>query len=269
MTTRERWRIGAWLAFVAACITVISRTTFTTDISAFLPRSPTPEQQVLVEQLREGVVSRLMLIGIEGGSQETQAQASKRLAAELRSEASFVSVENGEDAGAAKDRDFLWRNRYLLSPAVTPESFSPAALRESLEKHLQLLGSPVGLLVRRTLPADPSGELLQIVERLAGQTQPARRSGVWFSADGARALLVAQTRAPGYDIDAQERALALVRGAFARAVAGDAKLLVAGPGVFSVGARAAIRDDALRFSLIATALIAALLLAIYRSALVL
>jgi predicted exporter len=261
----QRWRIGTWLFFVAACVAVITRTTFTTDISAFLPRSPTPEQEVLVEQLREGVVSRLMLIGIEGAPPETLAQASKRLAAELRRHESFVSVDNGEDTGSAKDRDFLWRNRYLLSPAVTPERFSSGALRERLEEHLKLLGSPAGMLVRRILPGDPSGELLHILERLEGQARPVMRGGVWFSRDSGRALLVAQTRAAGYDIDAQEQALVLVSGAFRQVGAKDAKLLLAGPGVFSVSTRAAIRGDALRFSLIATALIAAVLLAIYRS----
>jgi predicted exporter len=261
----SRWVIGAWLVLVAACIVVISRTTVTTDISAFLPRSPTPEQRVLVEQLREGVVSRLLLIGIEGASQETLAQASRRLAAGLRGEADFVAVENGEDTGAARDREFLWRNRYLLSPAVTPERFSAGALRKRLEEYLQLLASPAGILARRILPADPSGELLQIIERYEGQAQPARRGGVWFSPDGRRALLFAQTRALGYDIDAQERALARVRDAFARADPGDARLLIAGPGVFSVSARAAIRGDALLFSSIATVLIAALLLAVFRS----
>ena len=261
-----RWAIGAWLVFVAACIAVITRTTFTTDISVFLPRSPTPEQQLLVEQLREGVVSRLVLIGIAGASPEALAQASKRLAAQLRKQESFVSVDNGEDAVPAKDRDFLWRNRYLLSPAVTPERFSAAGLRERLEEHLRLLGSPAGMLVRRILPNDPSGELLLLVERLGARARPATRGGVWFSPDGARALLVAQTRAAGYDIDAQERALAMIRGAFAQAASGsDAKLLLAGPGVVSVGTRASIRGDAWRFSLIATALIAAMLLALYRS----
>ncbi len=262
----SRWAVGIWLVFVAACITVITRTTFTTDISAFLPRSPTPEQQVLVEQLREGVVSRLMLIGIEGAPPEALAQVSRQLAAKLRKHEDFVSVDNGDDTGIAKDRDFLWRNRYLLSPAVTPERFSADALRERLEEYLQLLGSPAGVMVRRVLPNDPSGELLHIVERLEGQAKPAMRGGVWFSRDGGRALLVAQTRAAGYDFDAQERALALVRAAFGQAAgANGAKLLLAGPGVFSVSTRAAIRDDALRFALIATALIAALLLAIYRS----
>ena len=265
MTAERRWRIGAWLAFVAACIAVISRTSFTTDISAFLPRSPTPEQRLLVEQLREGAVSRLMLIGIESAPQEALAQASRRLAAALRNHASFAAVENGEDIGAAKDREFLWRNRYLLSTAVTPERFSAGALRERLEEYLRLLGSPAGALVRRLLPGDPSGELLHILERFQGQARPARRGGVWFSPDGQRALLIAQTRAAGYDIDAQERALAAIHSAFAQAGAGEAKLLVTGPAVFSVSARAAIRGDVLRFFLIASVLVAAVLLAIFRS----
>jgi predicted exporter len=265
VTVAPRWKIGAWLVFVAACIAIIGGTAFTTDLSAFLPRSPTPEQRVLVEQLREGAVSRLVLIGIEGAPRESLAGASKRLAAELRDDTRFAAVENGEDRDFAKDRDFLWRNRYLLSSAVTPQRFSAAALRESLEEYLRLLDSPAGMLASRVLPADPSGELLHIVERFEGQSQPAKREGVWFSPDGNRALLIAQTRAAGSDLDAQERALARIRDAFRQSGVSDAKLLLAGPGVISVGARAAIRADALRFSLIATALIVTLLLAIYRS----
>lgn len=261
-----RWAVGAWLVFVAACAVVISRATFTADISAFLPRSPTPAQQVLVDQLRDGVVSRLVLIGIEGGSVPELAQASRALAARLRSREEFVSVENGEDAGAPADRDFLWRNRYLLSPAVTAERFSADALRAALEEDLRLLGSPAGMLLRRVLPNDPTGELLHLVRRLEGQAKPASREGVWVSRDGARAVLVAQTRAAGYDIDGQARALALIREAFARAAGGSSvRLLVAGPGVFSVASRAAIKGDALRFALIATFLVAAMLLALYRS----
>jgi predicted exporter len=261
-----RWALGTWLVLAAACVAIISRTTLTTDISAFLPRSPTPAQQLLVDQLRDGVVSRLVLIGLDGATPEALARASKHLAAELRGHGSFVSVENGEDIASEKDRDFLWRNRYLLSPSVTPDRFTPGGLRARLEEHLRLLGSPAGMLVRRILPGDPTGELLQIVEQIEGQAQPARRSGVWLSPDGARALLVAQTRAAGYDIDAQERALAAIRSAFARAEGGSgAQLRVAGPGAFAVSTRAAIKGDAWRFSLIATVLVAAMMLALYRS----
>ena len=57
MTAAQRWALGAWLAFFALAAGIVARTTFSTDVSAFLPRSPTPEQQVLVEQLRvDGVI---------------------------------------------------------------------------------------------------------------------------------------------------------------------------------------------------------------------
>ena len=266
MSAAPRLWVGLWLVFVAACVAVISRATFTTDVSAFLPRSPTPAQQILVEQLRDGVVSRLILIGIEGSPPTRLVQASRQLAAALRGRDEFVSVGNGEDAASVKDREFLWRNRYLLSPAVAPERFTSAGLRARLEENLQLLASPAGMLLRRTLPNDPTGELMQLLDQLEGQARPALRDGVWFSGDGSRALLVARTRAAGYDIDAQERSLALIRGAFTAAVgAGEAKLLLAGPGVFSVSTRAAIKGDAVRLSLIATLLIGAMMLAFYRS----
>jgi predicted exporter len=262
----QRWALAAWLALVLSSIFVVSRITITTDVSALLPRSPTPLQRVLVDQLREGVVTRLVLIGIEGASPDALADLGKRLATDLRKEEAFAFVENGDDTGSAKDREFVWRNRYLLSSAVTPRRFTAEGLHERLEEQLRLLGSPAGMLVQRTLPNDPTGELLQILERLEGQTRPAKRGGVWFSRDGRRALLVAQTRAPGYDIDAQARTAAMIRTAFERdAGASGAKLLLAGPAVYAVSMRAAIKGDALRLSLIATALVAALLLTIYRS----
>jgi predicted exporter len=265
VTATQRWTVGAWLALLAAAALIVARTAFTTDVSAFLPRSPTPEQQVLVEQLREGVVSRLVLVALEGAPPAALAQASKAIAAELRKDASFVSVENGDGSGDAADREFLWRHRYLLSSAVDAERFSAAGLRERLEETLRLLDSPAGALVRRIVANDPTGELLHILEHLEAQSRPATREGVWFSRDGRRALLLAQTRAPGYDVGAQEGALAQIGQAFSRAGAGEAKLLLSGPGVFAARTRAAVRDDALRLSLIATVLVAGLLLAVYRS----
>lgn len=267
MCRTSRLTIAAWLAFVLACIAIIARSEFNADLSAFLPRAPTPAQQVLVEQLRDGVVSRLILVGIEAGTPLALARTSRLLAERLRKLDVFVSVSNGEDHDAEKDREFLWRNRYLLSPAVAPGHFSAASLREALEQNLQMLGSPAGALLQRILPNDPSGELLRLVDQLAGQSRPETREGVWFSKTGDRALLVAQTRAAGFDIDAQERALTLIRSEFAIVTegAGTQKLLLTGPGVFSVNSRDAIKGDAWRFSLIATALVAAMLLVLYRS----
>ena len=41
-----------WLLGLLLCGIVIGRSQFTTDLSAFMPRNPTPEQQLLMNQLR-------------------------------------------------------------------------------------------------------------------------------------------------------------------------------------------------------------------------
>jgi len=265
-----RWALGAWLVLALVCAALIARTRFTTDLSAFLPRSPTPAQQVLVEQLRDGMVSRLVLIGIEGAPPERLAETSRRLAAALRASGRFASVGNGEDAGFEKDRELLWRYRYLLSPAVSAERFSPQGLHEILRELLAQLASPAGALMQRMASADPGGELLRLAAELAPQSRPSSHGGVWFSQDGRRALLVAQTRAAGSEVGAQQQALALIRDSFAQTAPGtEARLLVSGPGVFAAASRSRIHGDAWRLSLVGTALVAALLAALYRSARVL
>ena len=45
-----------WLVFVASCLAVVARSHFTADLTAFLPKTPTAEQQLLVDQLKDGVV---------------------------------------------------------------------------------------------------------------------------------------------------------------------------------------------------------------------
>ena len=269
MTPPERLAIGAWLAFMATCIFVIARTQFSTDLAAFLPRSPTRTQQILVDELREGVVSRLTLIGIEGAPQDRLAAVSRELAARLEHDGRLAYVANGAQDRLRADGEFLLRNRYLLSAAVAPQRFSVAGLRAALERQLDLLGSPASVLVGPLLPRDPTGEFLHLLEQLSEEGGPDRRGDVWFSRDGSRALLFAQTRAPGFDLDAQEQAHAAIRAAFEQAAreqrADGARLLLSGPGVFAVSSRAGIKQDALRFSLIATILVSAVLLIAYRS----
>ncbi|HEU4353509.1 MAG TPA: MMPL family transporter [Burkholderiales bacterium] len=266
MTRAGRWALGTWIAVLLGCATQVARTEFSTDLSALLPRSPSAGQQVLVEQLRDGAVSRLVLLAVEGESPERLAQISKALAASLRASGRFASVANGESTGFEKDREILWRYRYFLSPAVQAERFSAAVLREALEELLAQLASPAGVLVQRFAMADPGGELMRLAEQLAPLARPKLHAGVWFSADGSRALLLAQTLAAASDIDLQKTALEFVHAAFAQSAAGsEARLLASGPGVFSVTSRGRIREDALRLSLLATGLIFAMLLALYRS----
>jgi predicted exporter len=258
--------IALWLAFLAGCALVISRTQFTTDLSAFLPRTPTPEQQLLKDQLTEGLASRLMLVGIEGADAPTRARLSRHIAQRLRADPAFASVSNGEPVNTARDREFLQANRYVLSPMVTPERFSEQGLHTALGESIDLLASPAGLMVKSLLPRDPTGEMVQLLEQFDTGSQPRQIEGAWASRDGQRALLLLQTRAAGSDTDAQQHAMGVVRQAF-NAAAGQsgASLVMTGPGVFSVTSRDTIESQVSRLSLVSVALIAGLLLLVYRS----
>ena len=267
MRRRSMPAIALWLVFLLACGVVISRTQFTTDLSAFLPRSPTPGQQLLMDQLRDGLASRLILVGIDGADAPVRARLSKQTAALLRADAAIAAVNNGEPVNIERDRAYLFNNRYLLSPAVTPARFGAEGLHAALRESIDLLGSPAGLLVKSLLPRDPTGEMLRLFDPQGGGSQPAMIDGAWASRDGARALMLVQTRAAGSDTDAQEQAMAAIRQAFDGASTNTptARLTMTGPGVFSVTSRETIKSQVSRLSFIGIALIAALLLLVYRS----
>ena len=269
MKSPARMRVGIWLGFLVACSIIVARSQYGADLAAFLPSSPSPTQRFLVEELREGVVSRLILIGIEGAKQDRLATLSRSLAQRLEKSEQFAYVANGAQDALRADGEFLLRNRYLLSPAVTAERFGVAGIRRALEQQLDLLSSPISLLVGNLLPRDPTGEMLQLIDRLQGQGGPDKRDGIWFSTGGTRALLVAQTHVAGFDIDAQERALMQIRSAFQEALAQQptegARMVLTGPGFFAVESRAGIKRDALRFSLLGMLLVSAILLFVYRS----
>jgi predicted exporter len=262
--------IALWLAFILACGIVISRSHFTADLSAFLPRSPSPAQQLLLEQLRDGLASRLILAGIEGADAPARAALSRQIAQRLRADLAFTAVNNGEPVSAERDRAFLFNHRYLLSPAVTPERFSVDGLRAAVSESIDLLASPAGLLMRSLLPRDPTGEMVQLLGLINSAERPKLIDGAWASRDGTRALLLLQTRASGSDTDAQQHAMTTLRQAFDAAVksspaAASARLVMTGPGVFSVTSREAIQNQVTHLSIIGFALIAAMLLLVYRS----
>ena len=260
--------LTVWVLALALCAMVISRTKLATDMSAFLPRHPTPAQAVLVDQLHDGIVSRLMLLGIEGAPADKLDALSQRLGDDLAAQQAFVSVANGQPRDLAADRAYVWNHRYLLSPRIGADSFTPEALGAALARDLGLLAGNAGTLVKRTLPGDPTGETLALADNFTGQAHPVLRNGVWASPDGARDLLLVETRAAGFDVDGQQAALTALETAFdAARIAVDAptaRLLATGPGVFSVHARDSMKRDASRFSMIATLGVAALLLAVYR-----
>ena len=270
---RRRLRLPAlWLLCVALAFVIVMRAHYVTDLSAFLPAKPTPAQQLLVDQLRDGPASRLILIALEQGDALARAQLSVGVAARLRRDPQFSSVNNGEPVTAERDREFLFQHRYLLSDEATAARFAAPGLHAAIEDTIGGLASPEGLMLKSLLPNDPTGEMLHIIDQLQRTPLPATSDGVWVSPDGNRALAVAQTAAGGSDTDAQERAIEAIRAAFAAAVRNSStpgtaavQLKISGPGVFAVSARAKIEHAAVRLSIASSILVVALLFAVYRS----
>lgn len=264
-----RW--GLWLLSVLICGWIVARATVVTDITAFLPGPATREQALLAEQLRDGVAARVILIGIEAAGAEqvpAVAQLSQRLAATLRTDPRFTFVANGDPAIFLAERDRLFNARYLLSARVTPERFSVDGLRTGANELEALLRSSAAPLIKPFAARDLTGELLAIAAVLRPVRAPVSVDGVWFDPAQRTALLLATTRAPGFDVDAQEDAVDSIRAAFAAASrpAPDVlRLHLTGPGVFAVESRQAIQQDARRLTLIATAAVSLLLLFLLRS----
>ncbi len=261
-----------WALFVLAVAALAARATYTTDLSGFLPRRANSAERLLVEQLRTGPGAHQLLVAIEGGDAVTRGRVSAELANRLRADAAFAAVNNGDAAQLERDRGFLFEHRYLLSPEIRLARFSTAGLHAAITDSLAELTSAAAPLLKSLFTRDPTGEMLAILDTLDASHAPHTRAGVWTSADGARALLVVQTRAAGSDTDAQQAAIERVRSAFAAAVATlppaagqGLRLLLSGPPVWAVTSRDIIRSEVLRLSGLSTLLIAVLLFVVYRS----
>ncbi len=254
----------ALLFFVGLAALAASRVRIEADFSAFLPPSATAQERLLVAQLREGLVSRLMLVALEGGDDRTLAQASRALATRLAADPAFEFATNGGREQFAAQAEALMRHRYALSPQVEARRFTQQGLREALEESLATLASPAGILTRATLARDPTGELPALLARMSSGAGPTVRHGVWFSADGRHAFLLAQTKAAGFDSVGQAEAMARVRAAMAQ-TSPEVALTMSGPGVFAAESRRLIRADTVKLGYWSAGLILLLLVVVYRS----
>jgi len=276
MTRRGALAAALWLTSCAAAAVIVARAHYVADLSAFLPEQPTAAQRLLVDQLREGPASRVILAAISGADGPTRAALSLAMTRRLHANPAFLQVQDGAAAETDRDGAFLLEHRYQLSPGVTPQRFTADGLRAAIGATIEELSGSAGLLLAPIFPRDPTGEMQVILDALERIPQPRSLHGAWVSSDGAEALLVAATAAAGSDTDAQERAIAALKGAFQDALhsvaapvsgAGGAapSLRLSGPAVFAVAARAAIVHAAVRASLLGSALIVVLLLGVYRS----
>ena len=256
----RRHAFALWLLLVIAATGTALRTNYVADLSAFLPRAPSAEQAVLLDQLRSGIAARLVLVGIEGGTPEQRSAASLQYAKTLRASGAFDAVHNGDNSQFEATGKFLFDHRYLLSPAVDAQRFSVDGLRAGILDATSLLGTPAGGVIKPVILRDPTGETIRMAEAMLPSQAPKSEGGVWISRSAPRAVLIATTHADGADLDAQERALSLLRTSFAPFETQGLRLIVSGSGSFAVASRAQIKSEVERLAIAGGVAIVGLLL---------
>ena len=255
----------AWLAVIAAIGGAVARhLEISSDLRDFVPPARTADQKLLLDEIGKGPGSRLLLLAISGAPNARLADLSRGLDAALTHDPAFAQVANGGGDLADTAPDLL-PYRYLLSPTLDAHRFDAAYLRAQLQQRLEDLSSPAASMLEPWLKRDPTLETLKLAKLWAPPRQPKSIDGVWFS-DRGEALLVAETKAAGFDPGAQAAAIASLQEHFAALPgAARARLAISGPGWFGVQASRHTRAEADRFGAVTTVGFVLMLLLAYRS----
>jgi predicted exporter len=251
-----------WLAVLAVlAVAVVHSLKLSTDLRLFLPKAASTEQALVLEGIGEGPAARLLIIALDGGDPAELAAESHALVAALRADSNFRIVTNGSGDIPA----WLIGHRYLLTRSFDARPLDADYLRASLQDRLQDLASPAAPALEALIPSDPTLEVASIASAWASRRSPRTIDGAWFDAAGSRALLLAETRAAGFDPDGQEQAIAALDAAFG-AVNADPQvhMTVTGPGWFSAMMKERTQRETTRLGTAATAGLIVLLMIAYR-----
>jgi predicted exporter len=259
--TSVLWRTSLlWVGVaVLAIVILVSRLQLSFDLSAFFPQQTTLAHDVLIEQLRNGPGSRLIVIGINGSDPQQLAEVSDQMKQRLAADPAFVAVLNGEFDEDATQVPEPVSSYYLLLRDI---DYSRESLRQALQLRLQDLAFGGGSALLELIARDPFLITLDVLQQLV----PVDMDGdLWFSEDGS-AVLMAETHAAAIDITAQAAAVGAVRSAFdALPDAEELNLDITGVGAFSVELRETIQTEATKRSIMASAALLLVLLVVFRN----
>ena len=119
LSARQRSGLALfWLALLALAGWLVSdRVQVSGDLRKFMPEPRTAEQALLIDELGDGPGSRLLMLAISGDEVPVLAAQSRQLASQLRADAQFAWVLNGDSPMALEDLpEELLPYRYLLAP---------------------------------------------------------------------------------------------------------------------------------------------------------
>ena len=200
MTNRRGWALlAAWVVLLGAGVAWIQhRLVISADLRLFMPEPRTEAQRLLLQNVGESPASRLLLVTIGGAEPAVLARISKNLRDALRTHSEFELVTNGGSSFAPVGD--LLEYRYLVTDSFDTRPLDAQRLSDELAERVADLSSPAAVMLEDWLPRDPTLEALHLMARWQPRFEPRLVDGVWFSADGTRALLMVESRAAAFDV---------------------------------------------------------------------
>ncbi len=247
---RRPLALGAWLALVLACLALTLTSRVATDLQAFLPSAAGPQQERIVEEIRSGAASGLIMIVAGNEQRPADPDAVERLRDALEGTGLFSLVASRPNPALLAARDQLFRYRYLLSDRVDADAFTRDALRPHFADLAERLARGDPMLREQVAAADPTGEFRYLLTRWLGTVTIGEGDG-WRMGGAGRRVLLAVARAEPYDLDAQAAALDAIE-AQAQALQPALPVELAGAPAVATASRDTIRSEALRVSALAS-----------------
>ncbi len=245
-----------YAAFLVASVVCALYTAFClevrTPITEFLPQDERSRLLQLARELSSSAQSRVMVFTTQADTKEASRALSGKLRDKLVESGAFEWVRS-EVASADQSEAYGLFFPPRLGLAQLPPGTGPvsdAFLEERVAALKQRLTSPMGMLERRLAPEDPLGFFLGYLERQqAGKGNLRLEDGQFVTEDGFYVILAA-TKAPAFETEAQVQVEALVLSTFDALRAQDASLKLDYIGVnrFAIEGERSVRGDIERIS---------------------
>jgi len=251
--------LGSMMLYLTMNLSVVS------NIEQFMPAAHQDSQlQALMSEIQNGPAATTLMLRLSGADSDELADLSNRLSQRLSAQNDvFNNVRNNNvstDRGAVNS---LFPYRYLLSDE---QDWNYLALKKVFEQRIIELRA--GAIFGNLLTTDPQMVFIKYLHGLFDVTGPALHHEVWFDSSLESALLLVSVRSNSLNLDVMQHAIEIIHHDFS-ALASEAAIEIAGPGIMAVDTRTTIEDVITNLSVFMALLLIIVFTFAYRSLLLL
>ena len=235
---------------------------FSTKITEFLPDDRADRSAQLAAMLTESELARVMVIDLSASPELPK--AAHELVEFLHTQPDVATVRSGfTEADVSAMVAFL--DEWPATTFLPRSAYTEAQLHARLAALREQLGSPAGVVVRRTAPRDPLGGMWEPLEALKQSrgTALVDEEGVVMTADHQHAFVFVETKSSPFESVAQIKFRALLDGW--TTTHAPVRLQTAGTAQFAIASEAQIKHDVNRIGIISTIGMLAIFLVLFGS----